>query len=111
MRLHTDSTLALLDNSTTILGRAFRHFVAETCPAFATKETKAEYEARKRAQARAATASGPLALPDGRRPRVFNMRVVKLHFLGDYVTFIRLKGSTDSWTTQTVRLSHFFLSK
>ncbi len=123
MRLHTDTTLSILDDSTTVLGRTLRHFVTVTCPAFNTKETQAEYQARKRAQARsarlrsgatadsavaantAATVNAAVATSsDGRRPRIFNMKVIKLHFLGDYVAFIRLKGTTDSYSTQTVCL-------
>lgn len=102
MRMHTDRTLALLSHSTTILGRALRHFTAVTCHAFDTKESKSEYDARKRAQARRRTATTAPITASGRRRRVFNLKVVKLHFLGDYVWSIKRFGTTDSYTTQIV---------
>lgn len=37
-----------------------------------------------------------------RRRRTFNMNTVKAHFLGDYGRTIRLFGTTDSYSTQTV---------
>lgn len=106
MRLHTDTSLALLDKSTTVLGQGLRHFTSVTCAAFETKETQSEYQARARAAAarRAAQPAGKSAITPigGRRQRGYNMKVIKLHFLGDYVHFIRRKGTTDSYTTQIV---------
>ncbi|KAH7918336.1 hypothetical protein BV22DRAFT_1134671 [Leucogyrophana mollusca] len=48
LRMHTDSTLALLDRATVSLGAALRHFQTTVCPAFKTRELKREAEARKR---------------------------------------------------------------
>ncbi len=123
MRMHTDSSLALLEATTTILGQELRQFALVTCAAFNTRETQSEYEARKRAEERrtrgvaanpsasvppsaSATPSGQQAggVPAvaGRRPRQYNLKTIKLHFLGDYTASIRQFGTTDSWTTQIV---------
>ncbi|TBU38655.1 hypothetical protein BD309DRAFT_1083909 [Dichomitus squalens] len=110
MRLHTDTSVRLLDNSTTILGRALRNFAAVTCAAFDTKETQSEYAARQRAQARNMRRGGhtsqPQTVSTGRRHRTLNLRTVKWHFLGDYVRFIKRKGTTDSYTTQIGEHEH-----
>lgn len=52
LKLHTDNTLALLDEWTVMFGNEARLFVEETCTAFETRELKREYEARKRSEAR-----------------------------------------------------------
>ena len=57
LRLHTDDTLAILDDWTTVLGDECRTFASETGDTFKTTELKREYEARKRRQARASKAS------------------------------------------------------
>ncbi|KAG6916065.1 hypothetical protein DXG01_008590 [Tephrocybe rancida] len=51
LRLHTSLTLALLDQSTTILGDALREFKSDICPAFATRELRQEAAARERRNA------------------------------------------------------------
>ncbi len=48
LRLHTDSTLNILADMTTIVGAEVRHFVNHTCPAFRTLEVPREQEARLR---------------------------------------------------------------
>ncbi|TEB23585.1 hypothetical protein FA13DRAFT_1571092, partial [Coprinellus micaceus] len=53
LRMHTDSSLELLDSWTSLLGEAARTFVKLTCSQFRTQELKSEYEARKRKEARA----------------------------------------------------------
>ncbi|CDO74305.1 hypothetical protein BN946_scf184839.g11 [Trametes cinnabarina] len=106
LRLHTDTSLQLLSSSTVVLGRALRHFTSVTCAAFDTKESKAEYAARQRAQARRKMTSSMSAAVVGRRQRTFNLKVVKLHFLGDYVQCIKRYGTTDSYTTQIGEHEH-----
>lgn len=53
LRLHTDDTLSILDDWTTVLGEQSRAWAAHTADSFQTKELRREYEARKRRQARA----------------------------------------------------------
>lgn len=105
LRMHTDSSVNVLDRTTSTLGDALRFFANETCRHFATVETDAEYRARGRAMARRFTrtgAQGTAPQPAGKRPRTFNLTTAKLHFLGDYVPQIRWFGTTDSYTSQTV---------
>ncbi|KAJ3524296.1 hypothetical protein NMY22_g11058 [Coprinellus aureogranulatus] len=65
LKIHTDDTLALLDEWTVILGAESRLFVNETCSAFETRELKREYQSRKRNEARknAGRAAGSTASP------------------------------------------------
>lgn len=112
MRMHTDMSLRLFDDTTATLGYELRRFATVTCSAFATRETQSEYDARKRAEVRRAalsdqSSSAPLRSNTlqpvaGRRPRGFNLHTIKLHFLGDYVASVRKTGTTDLYTSQTV---------
>ncbi|KAJ8457369.1 hypothetical protein ONZ51_g11576 [Trametes cubensis] len=110
MRMHTDTSLQLLDDATAVLGHDLRHFAGVTCAAYNTRETQAEYEARKRAEARRVAASSAtsasVAQDTGRRLRRFNLRTIKMHFLGDYVSCIKKFGTSDSYTTQTGEHEH-----
>ncbi|KAI1791105.1 hypothetical protein LXA43DRAFT_889833 [Ganoderma leucocontextum] len=119
MRLHTDTSLTLLDDTTRILGSELQHFAYVTCAAFNTRETQGEYEARKRAEERRtkhtnSEAVHPLSTPfqcrdpatTGRRPRTFNLQTVKTHFLRDYVATIKMCGTTDSYTTHIGEHEH-----
>src|SRR5882757_8448470 len=101
LRMHTNSSLKLLDEVTTCLGIALRYFTRVTCPEFATKETAAEFSKRKRD---AATSTTRASDPNARKPKTFNMKTIKLHSLGDYVSNIRTYGTTDSYNTSIVSL-------
>ena len=111
LRMHTDSSLDLLDTATTTLGEALRQFKSVTCSAFATQESSAEYSRRVRNHTRlvnkglATTDSAP----SGKRPRTLNLNTPKTHFLGDYVANIRATGTTDSGSTQAVSFEILFL--
>jgi hypothetical protein len=52
LRMHNDLTLDVMDSVTTSLGVKLRVFSQKTCPAFATKELRREYDARLRREAR-----------------------------------------------------------
>jgi hypothetical protein len=109
LRLHSETTLKVLDNVTSLLARALRYFKEVTCPCFNTVETEREYNARRRAadrrmsrqQANAEQLSGAGA--GGKRHKTFNLLMSKLHALGDYVENIKVFGTTDSYSTQIVR--------
>jgi hypothetical protein len=114
LRLHTDTTLALFEQTTTILGASLRKFVRVTCTAFKTTELPQEEAARGRRTAarvakKAANAMtstvGKLQALHTRNPKekVFSLSTFKLHALGDYVRNIRLFGTSDSYSTQIVR--------
>lgn len=48
LRLHTETTLQLLDNVTTALGQALRDFKKNVCSAYSTKELPREAAVRNR---------------------------------------------------------------
>lgn len=102
LRMHTDSSLEILDDATTCLGIELRYFTRVTCPEFPTKETANEFNKRKRKEA-TSTAKAPGS--STRQPKTFNMKTIKLHSLGDYVSHIRTYGTTDSYSTSTVSLA------
>ena len=55
LRMHTDLTLDILDNLTSILGHKLRRFDDETCSKFVTLELPREAETRNRKAAKAST--------------------------------------------------------
>lgn len=106
--MHTDETTKILDTLTTLLGHRLRGFKATVCAAYVTRELKREAEQRRRREekakltqmsySKAAPASG-----DNRRLKTLNLDTFKLHALGDYVSSILTRGSTDSYSTRLVR--------
>ncbi|KII83440.1 hypothetical protein PLICRDRAFT_58395 [Plicaturopsis crispa FD-325 SS-3] len=116
LRMHTDSSLRVLDRVTVAFGQAIRHFSEVTCKAFDTVETDAEYSARGRADRRRQQKSGSdnstnAAPSNGKRARTFNLVTFKLHSLGDYSRQIRYFGTTDSYNTQIGELEHRVVKK
>ena len=57
LRMHTDQTLALLGEATTLLGVKFRRFVNHTCGKFSTRELQREANTRARRAAKKSTTS------------------------------------------------------
>jgi Sec-independent protein translocase protein TatA len=132
LRLHTEETLAILDDVTRSLGIALRAFKKEMCSKFATKELPLEAAARQRKQTSAAQKKeekqgGEDGRPSSKKgkgkelceddqssskkgngkgtsrlPKIFNLNTYKLHSLGDYANTIRQYGTTDSYSTQIV---------
>lgn len=120
LRMHTDSSLKVLDAVTELLGKQMRYFATVTCPQFKTVETDSEYAARSRAatrreaaKANSAPAPAPSNLPNakpqaaGKRAVVFSLNTYKHHAMGDYGPTIRRFGTTDSYSTQIVRKLSF----
>ncbi|TDL15717.1 hypothetical protein BD410DRAFT_732279, partial [Rickenella mellea] len=114
LRMHTDSSLDLMDILTAEMSTSLQKFKQDTCQAFETFELPKEAEARARRTARKAAtdvdtctkkrkASSP---PSSRRKKVFSMASVKPHFLGYYTRHIRLFGTTDSYNTQIGESEH-----
>lgn len=103
LRMHTDSTLAILDGLTTKLGEQLRSFKALT-DNLDLKETTKEYMARrKRDVSRAARAGLDEPPESSRKSRSFNLNTPKMHSPGDYVPQIRNLGPIDNHSTQAVR--------
>jgi len=101
LRMHMDSSLKLLDDATTCLGITLRHFTQVTCPKFTTKETAAEFSKRKCWEA-TSTTMAPNS--NTRKQKTLNMKTIKLHSLGDYVSNIQTYGMMDSYDTGIVSL-------
>ena len=99
LRLHTDATLQILDVTTTDLGNQLRAFQSDTCASFETLELKREAEARQRRQTREGSAANAPGILNQRRRKTLNLQTYKIHALGDYVSTIRMFGTTDSYTT------------
>lgn len=116
MRLHTDSTLAWLDESTKAFGKQIRRFESYTCSFFDTRELPQEEAARSRRLKKKKGSTSRLnpspltpgpstatATPSaGTKKKLFNLILIKLHALGDYVNTIKAFGTTDSYSTQPV---------
>ena len=103
LRMHTDDTLAWLEESTKELGTQIRKFARHTCPCFDTVELPAEEAARVRRRARRSNDSTPITPASTTRKKLpFNLITYKLHALGDYVRTISMYGTTDSYSTQPV---------
>lgn len=99
LRIHTNSSLELLDDATTCLGITLWYFTWVICPEFAMKETAAKFSKRKRQEATSTTQASD---SNTRKPRIFNMKTIKLHSLGDYVSNIQKYGTTDLYDTSIV---------
>ncbi|KAF9032603.1 hypothetical protein BJ165DRAFT_1604790 [Panaeolus papilionaceus] len=102
LRLHTESTIQSLENSTTRLGKVLRKFQSVTCAAFATVDLPTEEAARARRHKR--QPSKPTTSTT--KHRKFNLSTYKLHALGDYAQTIRTFGPTDGYSTQPGELEH-----
>ena len=101
LRIHTESTLKLLETSTTVLGQELRRFVKKVCNRFDTRELPKEEAARGRRAAQMLPAGGINSIP-GKLSKKLNLNTYKVHALGDYANTIRHFGTTDSYSTQLV---------
>ena len=99
LRMHTEATLARLEQVTTDLGHLMRDFRDKTCAEFNTTELSHEVEARNRRNARK---NGMKTPNQSRKVKNLNLLTYKFHALGDYVHTIRMFGTTDSFSTQLV---------
>lgn len=99
--MHTEVTLLALTAITTMFGLQMRRFKTQTCDHVETFELDREVAARARRLARENPACPTPA--GGKKPKKFNLLTYKFHALGDYVSSIRWFGTSDSYSTQTVR--------
>lgn len=88
-----------------------RAFMYKVCPEYVTKELPRETQARQARQARAQAAAGaqPGEVPAARakppvRIKRFTLDTYKYHRLADYPRMIRLFGTVDNYTSQSVRV-------
>ncbi|KAF8238280.1 hypothetical protein L208DRAFT_1243225, partial [Tricholoma matsutake] len=115
LRLHTECTLNFLSQSTVTIGRELCSF-KEWTQVFKTVKLPGEADARDwrcRCRKPAPNAleadlqqanKSPTQLKTKLKKKLFNLFTYKLHALGDYVSMIRLFGTTDSYSTQIVSL-------
>jgi hypothetical protein len=117
--MHTDETLKILDQTTISIGTEFRAFANNICPLFDTRELKREAAARRRRQARGAESSRTTRSTDKHlkeqkeeppRRRLFSLRSYKYHSIGDVSNTIREYGTSDSFSTEPVRIGDAFTS-
>lgn len=112
LRLHMETTLVFFKETTKSFGQVLQQFYKITCRAFKTKELPREEAARGRRKAAAAAKGKSQKNPKpGRKQgvvwKLFNMCTYKLHALGDYLMAITHFGTSDNYTTQTVRFLHY----
>ena len=116
LRVHTETTVFALENSTIRLGECVRKFAKDVCPQYDTRELPSELVARSRRKARK-DAKTVGSIQSGVTPRVssgtrrknFNMQTYKYHALGDYAASIRLYGTTDGYNSQNVGLDYSYI--
>ena len=89
LRMHTDSTLGLLEVTTREFGQLMRQFRDRTSDEFNTVELP-----RKKGTKKGGGHSS--------KKKTLNLNTYKFHSLSDYVKTIRLFGTTDSYSTQVV---------
>ena len=120
LRLHTESTICALETSTTRLGTALRKFQSTICAELKTRDLPSEEAAqgrRKAAKAKAKAMSSKGKEKETEEPkekrkkkstlRLFSLSCYKPHSLGDYAKTIRLFGTSDGYSTQTVRILEY----
>jgi hypothetical protein len=121
LRLHTETTVQDLENSTAQLGDLLRDFQKMVCPEYGTYDLPTVEAARSRRRTRKAAAPPPThvhadsvseedeQMQKGkkkmeRKIRQLNLNSYKLHSLGGYAKAIRQYGTTDNYNSQTVCL-------
>ncbi|THV02220.1 hypothetical protein K435DRAFT_836569 [Dendrothele bispora CBS 962.96] len=120
LRLHTEVTLEQLEKVTVDIGKLMREFRDKSASDFMTYELPREQQARARRQqhaeaqrkelpeAETATTSKARSglTTSEHKQRKLNISTYKFHALGDYVSTIKLFGTTDNYSTQTGELAH-----
>jgi hypothetical protein len=112
LRMHSTSTVTVLDGVTKILGQLLRRFNDHVCPKYNTRETPSETKkrtSRKASEAAKKKAQQPANLKEPEKvtptKKHFNLAAYKPHALGHYSSWIRRFGTSDSYSTQTVCVS------
>ncbi|KAG2067451.1 hypothetical protein BDR04DRAFT_1120444 [Suillus decipiens] len=129
LRMHSDLTLDIMDQVTTMLGSQFCTFNVQVCSVYDTHKLQQEVEACK--QHFAKQAAKYYALQKGKQTahavlqgtrceedhtatnlyhtKLFNFQMYKFHAVGDYVSTIRQYGTCDSYSTEPGELEHHLL--
>ncbi|KIM66382.1 hypothetical protein SCLCIDRAFT_110388, partial [Scleroderma citrinum Foug A] len=98
LQMHSDDSLAQLDQAQKKLGAEIQQFQRKTCDKFKTYELPNKAAAWYSQQQTQTGPNGPAKSTSTAHLISFN----KFHALGDYSRSIQMFGTTDSYTTQTV---------
>lgn len=105
LRMHTETTLQALEETTDTLGHQVRLF-KKAMSVYDTRELKKEIIAQGRRRAALRKNKGKAVEVNLEVKRKdLNINTPKFHALGGYVEAIRRFGTTDSFSTQIVSLS------
>ncbi|CAL1714261.1 unnamed protein product [Somion occarium] len=110
LRMHTEETIAHLEELTRSLAKLVRHFHDVTCPKFHTRELPREAMARQRRKAQSSNSGAPAASTASRKYKALNLNTYKWHAMPDYPAHIRRFGTTDNYSTQIVSDFNLFAS-
>ena len=106
LRLHTSDMLSFFEHAVTSLGLTARQFLKKTNEAYITRELPQETAVRGRRVAALAAKNGvpvPSRTGEAKQKRL-NLQTYKYHALGDYPNTIRMRGTTDSYSMQSVSI-------
>jgi hypothetical protein len=103
--MHSESTVTFLEQTFEKLSQKLRQFRHYTCATFNTVELPKERAARQRKATQRSETSNAPPESSGARAKKFNLSTYKFHAMGDYVRTIRFFGTTDSYTSQIVRMA------
>ncbi|KAG2139105.1 uncharacterized protein EDB93DRAFT_1253173 [Suillus bovinus] len=106
LRIHSESTVNLLEETFKALSLKLQKFQRDTCSAFTTTELPKERTARQKRFVQCSETNTTPPEPSGVKVKKFNLNTYKFHKMGDYVRTIKLFGSTGSFTTQMGELAH-----
>lgn len=95
LRLHSDTTLSLFDESLRSLGFFLRLFKSKVCAEYPARELPTEDAARTRYS------------NSERRVREYNLNTYKIHSMGHYAPSIRELGTFENSSSQGVRVLLF----
>ncbi|KAG2028759.1 hypothetical protein BDR03DRAFT_882737 [Suillus americanus] len=103
LRMHSKTTLSILDVRFKKLSHQLRKFRNSTCAAFVTVKLPKEKTAHEcNAAHQHSGSNNPNAGSGGRKTKKFNLNTYKFHAMGDYLQSIQLFGTVDSFTSQIV---------
>lgn len=106
LRLHSDTTLWVFETVVQKLGQVMREFQSKVCPHYDTRELDKEIEARQRRKTKRDTkGKAPARAQDTdttRARKELNLSTYKFHRMGDGPRAVRLIGTLEGVSAQTV---------
>ncbi|KAG2056613.1 hypothetical protein BDR06DRAFT_879698, partial [Suillus hirtellus] len=102
LRMHSGSMVTFLKETFEKLSCKLQKFQKYTCATFNAVELPREKRAHKKRASQCAENGNTSQESSGARVKKFNLLTYKFHVMGDYMSTIRLFGTTDSFTTQIV---------